>query len=101
MSAISTWEVAKLVERKRLDLPLDMSAWMDMAIGGSDVSVVQLTPAIAIASTTLPAPFHRDPADQIIVATSRVMDVPLVTCDGRIRAYPHVRLLEGSQLHER
>lgn len=101
VSAISLWEVAKLVQRKRLELPLEVYTWMDMALAGSDVSVIELSPAIAIASTTLPEPFHRDPADQIIVATSRVMDLPIVTCDGRIRAYPHVRLLAGSQLHDR
>ena len=33
----------------------------------------------------------RDPADQIIVATSRVLGVLLVTLDKRIRAYTHVR----------
>ena len=32
-----------------------------------------------------------DPADQIIVATSRVLGVLLVTLDKRIRAYTHVR----------
>lgn len=40
----------------------------------------------------LPGTFHRDPADQLIVATARLYDCPLVTLDGLIRAYPHVRL---------
>jgi len=31
--------------------------------------LLTLTPAVAIASTQLPGVFHRDPADQIIVAT--------------------------------
>lgn len=101
VSAISLWEVAKLIERNRLELPLEPGAWMDMALGGSDVLVIELTPAIAIASANLPQPFHRDPADQLIVATSRTHDIPLVTLDGRIRAYPHVRLLTGSRLHDR
>ena len=34
--------------------------------------------------------FHRDPADQIIVATARVYDCPLVTSDEKILTYPHV-----------
>ena len=40
----------------------------------------------------LPGAFHRDPADQLIVATARVYNLPLVTLDERIRAYPHVSL---------
>jgi PIN domain nuclease of toxin-antitoxin system len=34
--------------------------------------------------------FHRDPADQIIVATARIHDCPLVTQDAKILAYSHV-----------
>ena len=30
-------------------------------------------------------------ADQIIVATARVYDCPIVTLDARILAYPHVK----------
>ena len=38
----------------------------------------------------LPGEFHRDPADQLIVATARIHDCPLVTSDSRILNYPHV-----------
>jgi PIN domain nuclease of toxin-antitoxin system len=41
----------------------------------------------------LPQPFHKDPADQIIVATARIYDCPLMTCDTKILAYPHLKLL--------
>ena len=44
-----------------------------------------------IESTRLPGAFHRDPADQIIVATARLYDCPIVTSDGRIVKYPHVK----------
>lgn len=101
ISAISLWEVSKLVERRRLDLPLAIGPWMDMALGGSAISVVPISPAIAIDSSSLPGTFHRDPADQLIVATARILDRPLVTCDQRIRAYPNVRLLTGSQVQDR
>jgi PIN domain nuclease of toxin-antitoxin system len=55
--------------------------------------LIELTPRIAIESTKLPGTFHRDPADQIIVATARVYDIPLLTADSRILQYPHVRTL--------
>lgn len=101
VSAISLWEVAKLVERGRLELPSEVPLWFDMALGGSDVTLLPITPAVAAASASLPSPFHRDPADQIIVATARVLDIELATCDARIRAYPHVRLLTGSRVQDR
>jgi PIN domain nuclease of toxin-antitoxin system len=46
-----------------------------------------------VESTQLPGGFHRDPADQIIVATARIYDLPLLTADGRILGYPHIRLV--------
>ncbi|MCL5998891.1 MAG: type II toxin-antitoxin system VapC family toxin [Chloroflexi bacterium] len=48
---------------------------------------------IAIESTRLPGEFHRDPADQMIVATARVYGCPLVTSDDKILNYAHVRTI--------
>ena len=93
VSVMSCWEAAKLAEAGRVVFPHPISQWMDWALGYPGVRVVEMTPRIAVESTTLPGDFHRDPADQIIVATSRVLDCPLVTSDAKIRQYPHVQLL--------
>ena len=90
VSAISCWEVAKLVEYGRLVLPCSLEDWFDQALDYPGVQLVELTPEIVIASTQLPGEFHRDPADQIIVATARVNKCPLVTSDSKISKYPHV-----------
>jgi PIN domain nuclease of toxin-antitoxin system len=92
VSAISCWEVAKLVEYGRLELPCPVADWLDQALAYPGVRLLDLSPRIAVESTRLPGGFHRDPADQIIVATARTLDVPLLTLDGRIRSYAHVRL---------
>jgi PIN domain nuclease of toxin-antitoxin system len=92
VSAISCWEVAKLVEYGRLELPCPVSDWLDQALAYPGLQLLHLTPRIAFESTQLPGPFHRDPADQIIVATARVLNAALVTADEKILAYPHVRL---------
>ncbi|HXA16159.1 MAG TPA: type II toxin-antitoxin system VapC family toxin [Thermoanaerobaculia bacterium] len=97
VSAISCWEVAKLVEYGRLELPTDLSSWLNLALKESGVSLIPLTPRIAAESTRLPGDFHRDPADQIIVATARIHDLPLATCDEKIRAYPYIQLLTQDQ----
>jgi len=87
---ISLWEVAKLVELGRLILPVTIDEWFSAALNYPGVTLVDLTPGIAIESTQLPSRLHRDPADQIIVATARVLGCDLLTADQRIRDDPHV-----------
>ncbi len=91
VSAISVWEVAKLVQYHRLELPCSVKEWVEQALQYPGIRVLELTPAIAIGSTQLPGEFHRDPADQIIVATARFYNCPLVTSDRRMLSYTHVR----------
>lgn len=66
---------------------------MEQAVAYPGMQLLELTPQIAIESTKLPGSFHRDPADQIIVATARVYDISLLMADSRILQYPHVRTL--------
>jgi PIN domain nuclease of toxin-antitoxin system len=93
VSVISCWEVAKLVEYQRLTLPCPVNEWLKTALAYPNIKLLNLTPEIALESTQLPKPFHKDPADQMIVATARIYDCPLITVDGKIRDYPHVSLL--------
>jgi PIN domain nuclease of toxin-antitoxin system len=90
ISAISVWEIAKLTEYGRLELPCELDAWLPQAFGYPGVRRIELSTEIAVESTRLPGEFHRDPADQIIVATARIHNAPLVTSDRKILAYPHV-----------
>jgi PIN domain nuclease of toxin-antitoxin system len=92
ISAISCWEIAKLAEYGRLNLPVSVSEWLDQALSYPGMRLLELTPQIAVESSQLPGTFHRDPADQIIVATARVYSCPLVTLDGKILAYQHVQV---------
>lgn len=93
VSVISCWEVAKLVEYNRLTLPCPVDDWMTQALTYPGIQLLNLTPRIAIESTQLPSDFHRDPADQIIVATARIYNCSLLTADTKILAYPHVTTL--------
>jgi PIN domain nuclease of toxin-antitoxin system len=93
ISAISCWEVAKLVQHQRLALPCPVSDWLQQALSYPGVKLIELTPAISVESTQLPGEFHRDPADQIIVATTRILNAELLTADRKILSYPHVRLI--------
>jgi PIN domain nuclease of toxin-antitoxin system len=51
------------------------------------LELVPLTPEIALDSSRLPAVFHGDPADRIIVATARSMAARLLTRDQRLAEY--------------
>ena len=64
-----------------------------MALRYPGIRSLGLTPEIAAVSTQLPGSFHRDPADQIIVATARVHTCPLVTSDQKLIRYPHVETI--------
>ena len=93
VSAISCWEIAKLAALGRLDLNMPLESWMEAALQYPGVTLLPLTPQIAIASTRLPGEFHNDPADQIIVATARAYGCPLLTRDGKILRYPQVNTI--------
>ena len=68
--------------------------WIEHALAHPKVQVVPLSPAIVVDSTTLPQPFHKDAADELIVATARTLSCPLVTYDDKILAYPFVPLAQ-------
>lgn len=93
ISAISCWEVAKLVQFGRLQLRDPTAQWLEQALAYPGCRLLELTPRVAVESTTLPGEFHRDPADQIIVATARVWACPLLTADRKIVDYRHVETL--------
>ncbi|HKP12868.1 MAG TPA: PIN domain-containing protein [Blastocatellia bacterium] len=54
---------------------------------------IDITADIAVDAVQLPAPFHKDPADSIIVATARALGCPILTNDESIVNYPYVRVI--------
>lgn len=82
---VSLWEVATLVERGRLELDVALEEWLDAAAHPRSVQVLPVTARIAAQLARLPETFHRDPADRLIVATSRALRIPVLTHDDRIR----------------
>ena len=93
ISAITLWELAKMVERRRLEIPLPLDIWLEELEANPLLEVLPVTARIAAESTRLGDDFHKDPADQIIVATARCLGLPLLTADERIRRWGKVQLL--------
>jgi PIN domain nuclease of toxin-antitoxin system len=90
VSVFSCWEIAKLVQKGKLKFSIPCGLWIEQAVRAEGVMIHALTPEICIESAELPGSFHGDPADQIIVATARLLGAPVLTCDRRILGYPHV-----------
>ncbi len=84
--AICFWEIAKLVERGRLEFEVPADQVFDEIEEHPTIRVLELSPRIALESTRLGPGFHSDPADQLIAATARVHGLKLVTSDDRIRS---------------
>ena len=84
LAAISFWEIAKLVEQGKLRLLRSIDQVFDELDNHPQILALPLSSRVALESTRLGPRFHRDPADQIIVATARVHGLRLVTADERI-----------------
>ena len=93
VSCISTWEVAMLSLRGRLELALDVSDWLARVEALPYLRFVPVDNATALRSVLLPEPLHRDPADRIIIATALAHGAAVVTVDDKLRSYPHVRTM--------
>jgi PIN domain nuclease of toxin-antitoxin system len=73
-------------------LKFPIEDWLEIALSHPNLQSIDLTIPIIIKSTQLSG-FHKDPADQIIVATSIISEIPLLTADEKIIAYPDVTTL--------
>jgi PIN domain nuclease of toxin-antitoxin system len=91
LSVISVWEVGLLESKGRLQLFTPCEQWVDQALATSGLTLVPLTPEIAVHSTRLPGNFHSDPADRIIAATARIMGARLATSDRKMIEYAKLR----------
>ncbi len=92
ISAISLWEAATLTSLGRLELKVTFDAWLAIAADPITVRVLPITSHIAAEVARLPDSFQRDPADRLIVATSRVHGIPVLTRDVAIAKSGLVRL---------
>lgn len=87
ISAITLWETAMLIQRGRIIISENTNDWFKEALSAPGISIIPLSPEIAVESTILPGDFHGDPSDQLITATTRVHDATLVTFDEKILKY--------------
>jgi PIN domain nuclease of toxin-antitoxin system len=90
---ISLIEVARLATAGRIVLPIPIAQWLESALTKEGVTLMSITPAIAVEAQSLPGDFHKDPADRIIVATARLSHASIVTVDRKILNYPYIQAI--------
>ncbi len=82
VAAVTFWEIAMLVEKRRLDLDLSPAA-MRLKTLQQGIVEIPLNGELAIAAAGLKR-FHGDPADRMIVATALAAGATLITADKTI-----------------
>lgn len=99
LCSISLIEFARKEARGDITISMPCAEWFErIALPKGKIIVLEILPQVSVDATRLPQPFnnrqgnpHKDPMDQIIVATARHHDLTLLTCDPVILDYPHIR----------
>lgn len=79
VSAISFWEVAMLVGKKRIELDTTVAAFRTLALRHG-LQEEPVDGEVAVSAAELPDS-HADPADRMLVATAILRGLTLVTAD--------------------
>lgn len=89
ISVISCFEIAQLVKRERLILPLPVNEWLQEALAPAGIELLPLSPTIACRAAAL-KDIHKDPFDRMIIATALEYHAKLMSVDGHFKNYPEL-----------
>ncbi len=91
-SDMSLWEIAMLIDKKRLDPGTDTLSFLKLILAARSIQVLPITPEIASLSVSLPL-VQADPADRIIAATTVFHHAELITADEKLRQCGEVKTI--------
>lgn len=80
LSPISLWELATLVDKKKIAMREDFAIWVQQSINDLKLSEAPLNWKVANEMRYI-LPNHRDPADRFLAATAVAYDLTLITAD--------------------
>lgn len=78
---ISLWEIAMLIQKKRLDPATDAESFMRLLFQARQLQLLSITLEIAVLSATCQAYKHFDSADRLIAASAMSHNAKLITSD--------------------
>lgn len=90
VSVVSCFEVAQIVKKGRLLLPLPVNAWLQEALQPAGVELLPLSVTIACRAVDL-TPVHKDPFDRLIIATVLDYFSQLMSIDSNFKHYPELQ----------
>ena len=86
VSPISLWEIARKVQKGKLQLPLEPPEWFARVRRQHNLTLLPLSDAVMFKAATLPE-IHKDPADRFIIATALLNNLDVVTTDHNFSGY--------------
>ena len=98
ISSISLWEIAMLNLKKRINIYEPIKDFLESINNIHGLSVKDISPKIAAGSVSLMDNFHGDPADRIIVATTKIYGATLLTRDKQILDWAksgHIKIVKA------
>ncbi len=84
---ISLWEIALLLNRKRIETPLTHTECLATLLQVRPYQILPINPDIAVTAVNLPANINKDPADRMIVATAMFHKAQLITADENLQKH--------------
>lgn len=81
MADISLWEIAMLIQRKRVEVATTAANFIDLYLQSRNIKVCPITPGIAELSSSFSPPLNNDPADRLIAATAILNHTQVITAD--------------------
>lgn len=87
ISAITIWEVTMLINKQKIALSLSLHEWVSKVAAIEGLNILDLSINILVESCHLPNYGHQDPADRLIIASSRAINAHLLTLDQKILTY--------------
>ncbi len=96
--SISLWEIAMLQFKKRINIYEPVKDFLDSIVDINGLNIRDISSEIAAESVMLIDDFHGDPADRIIVATTKCYNATLFTRDHKILTWSklgHIRALQA------
>ena len=87
ISAISIWEVTMLANKDKIAFSIGLNQWIEQVVSMPGLKVIDLCVPILIQSCELLNYAHKDPADRLIIVSSRAINSYLMTADQKIIDY--------------
>lgn len=87
VSFITCWEIGMLASRGKINLGMPCQEWIEKALRAPGITFLDISARIAVEASYLPGKAHGDPADRILIAAARVLNLSLATHDEQILAY--------------